>query len=134
MADVQIAVIGGGMAGLACANELARADAKVTLFERSRGLGGRLATRRQANLAFDHGAQYITARSRPFLHYAETATRAGAMAAWQPRIMEDDRTWDAPTLVNRKYFEWAVPPAPRQEPRHSRAKLTRSRVSGCPGR
>jgi len=96
MADVRIAVIGGGMAGLACANELARADAKVTLFERSRGLGGRLATRRQANLAFDHGAQYITARSRPFLHYAEMAARAGAMAAWHPRIMEDDRSWEAP--------------------------------------
>ena len=41
--------------------------------------------------------------------------------------------WGEPTLVNRKYFEWAVPPLPRQEPRHSRAKLTMSRVSGWPG-
>src|SRR5678809_1601466 len=96
MGDVRIAVIGAGMAGLTCANELARADAKVTVFERSRGLGGRLATRRQGNLAFDHGAQFITARSRPFLRYAEVAARAGALAAWQPRVMEDDRTWEAP--------------------------------------
>jgi renalase len=96
MGEVRIAVIGGGMAGLTCANELARADARVTVFERSRGLGGRLATRRQADLAFDHGAQFITARSRPFLQYAEVAARAGALAAWQPRVMEDDRIWEAP--------------------------------------
>ena len=44
-----------GMAGLACAQELLRADAKVTVFVRSRGPGGRLATRRHGDLAFDHG-------------------------------------------------------------------------------
>ncbi|NJD31069.1 MAG: FAD-dependent oxidoreductase, partial [Gammaproteobacteria bacterium] len=47
MDKVNIAVIGGGIAGLACARALARADAQVTVFERSRGLGGRLGTRRQ---------------------------------------------------------------------------------------
>jgi renalase len=96
MTDVRIAVIGAGMAGLACASELARADAKVTVFERARGLGGRLTTRRQGDLAFDHGAQFITARSRPFVRYTETALRAGVLAPWQPRLMEDERSWDAP--------------------------------------
>ena len=76
MHEVRIAVIGAGMAGLACAHELLRADAKVTVFERSRGLGGRLATRRQGDLAFDHGAQFVTARSRPFISYAQAAVRA----------------------------------------------------------
>jgi renalase len=96
MGDVRFAVVGAGMAGLACAHELARADAKVTVFERSRGLGGRLATRRTGQLAFDHGAQFVTARSRPFGRYAETALRAGVLDAWHPRIMEDDRVWPAP--------------------------------------
>jgi predicted NAD/FAD-dependent oxidoreductase len=96
MDDVRFAVIGAGMAGLACAHELARADAKVTVFERSRGLGGRLATRRSGQLAFDHGAQFVTARSRPFGRYAETALRAGVLDAWRPRIMEDERVWPAP--------------------------------------
>jgi renalase len=96
MTDVRIAVIGAGMAGLACASELARADAQVTVFERARGLGGRLSTRRQGDLAFDHGAQFVTARSRPFVHYAESAQRAGLLAAWEPRLMEDDRAWDSP--------------------------------------
>jgi predicted NAD/FAD-dependent oxidoreductase len=60
MDDVRIAVIGAGIAGLACAREIARADVAVTVFEKARGLGGRLATRRDGNLAFDHGAQYLT--------------------------------------------------------------------------
>jgi predicted NAD/FAD-dependent oxidoreductase len=46
MASVHVAVIGAGIAGLACAREIARADARVTVFEKSRGLGGRLGTRR----------------------------------------------------------------------------------------
>jgi predicted NAD/FAD-dependent oxidoreductase len=96
MAGVRVAVVGAGIAGLACARELARADARVTVFERSRGLGGRLGTRRQGNLAFDHGAQYFTARSHSFVKYAEVAGRAGVLARWSPRILEDDRLWEAP--------------------------------------
>jgi predicted NAD/FAD-dependent oxidoreductase len=96
MDDARIAVVGAGIAGLACARELARADVKVTVFERSRGLGGRLGTRRRGNLAFDHGAQFITARSRPFLRYVEIADRARILARWKPSILEDDRRWDEP--------------------------------------
>jgi len=96
MADVHVAVIGGGIAGLGCAREMARADARVTVFERSRGLGGRLGTRRHGSLTFDHGAQFVTARSRPFLKYVEVATRAGVARPWKPRIMEDERRWDTP--------------------------------------
>jgi predicted NAD/FAD-dependent oxidoreductase len=96
MAEVRIAVIGAGMAGLACANELARADAMVTVFERSRGLGGRLATRRRGTVSFDHGAQFVTARSQPFVRYVEMAERAAALEAWRPRLMEDERSWPAP--------------------------------------
>jgi predicted NAD/FAD-dependent oxidoreductase len=91
-----IAVIGAGMAGLACANELARADAAVTVFERARGLGGRLATRRGQGLAFDHGAQFLTARGKPFVRYAARAEGAGGLTDWRPRIMEDDRHFPAP--------------------------------------
>jgi predicted NAD/FAD-dependent oxidoreductase len=96
MEDVRIAVIGAGMAGLACAHTLARSDVKVTVFERGRGLGGRLATRRQGDLAFDHGAQFITARNRSFVNYAQAAVRAGVLDTWRPRVMEDDRAWPTP--------------------------------------
>ncbi|HSW34453.1 MAG TPA: FAD-dependent oxidoreductase, partial [Steroidobacteraceae bacterium] len=96
MTEVRVAVIGAGVAGLTCARALARADVLVTVFERARGLGGRLGTRRLRNLAFDHGAQFVTARSRPFIKYVEVATRAGVLLPWRPRILEDDRAWDAP--------------------------------------
>ena len=96
MSDSRIAVVGAGMAGLACANELARADARVTVFEHARGLGGRLATRRRGNLAFDHGAQYFTARGHGSLAYAKSAVRLGAAERWKPRILEDDRLWPEP--------------------------------------
>jgi renalase len=92
----KIAVIGGGIAGLACARELARADARVTVYERFRALGGRLGTFRRGNLAFDHGAQFVTARSRAFLKYIGVAERASAVAPWKPSILEDGRAWPEP--------------------------------------
>lgn len=96
MDEVSVAVIGAGIAGLSCAQELARADARVTVFERSRSLGGRLATRHSGHLAFDHGAQYISARSRPFVRFAEIAARAGVALTWKPTVLEDHRHWEAP--------------------------------------
>jgi hypothetical protein len=99
---VSIAVIGAGIAGLACARELARSDATVTVFERSRSLGGRMGTSRQGAFAFDHGAQYVTGRSRSFVNYLGVAERAGAAARWKPRILEDDRSWSEPIA------EWHV--------------------------
>ncbi|MBC7939825.1 MAG: FAD-dependent oxidoreductase, partial [Chitinophagaceae bacterium] len=60
-----VAVIGAGVAGAACASSLRQAGMNVTLFEKARGVGGRMATRRarwlgadgQAQDAqFDHGA------------------------------------------------------------------------------
>lgn len=96
MGQQRIAVIGAGMAGLACARQLAGADARVTVFEQSRGLGGRLATRRVDGLAYDHGAQYLTVRNSAFVRYMGIAMRAGAAAPWRPAVLEDNRSWDAP--------------------------------------
>lgn len=62
----RIAVIGAGLSGLACARELKAAGHMVRLFDKSRGVGGRLATRRTDAGAFDHGAQYFTARDPEF--------------------------------------------------------------------
>jgi predicted NAD/FAD-dependent oxidoreductase len=60
---MQLAVIGAGVAGLAAARALRqrRPDLAITIYEKSRGLGGRAATRRRDGYVFDHGAQYIKA-------------------------------------------------------------------------
>jgi hypothetical protein len=62
---MQIAVVGAGAAGLAAARALRQRHPTlaITLYEKSRGLGGRAATRRRDGFAFDHGAQVIKAPS-----------------------------------------------------------------------
>ncbi len=61
MKNRRIAIIGAGVAGLACARKLGMAGHDITLFEKSRGLGGRVATRRTPDgLFFDHGAPCIS--------------------------------------------------------------------------
>ena len=53
---MSIAIIGAGCAGLAAGQTLKTAGHCVELFEKSKGLGGRCATRRREGLAFNHGA------------------------------------------------------------------------------
>ena len=55
MAD-RIGIVGAGICGLAAAAELAAAGREVAVFDKSRGIGGRLATRRVDAMSFDHGA------------------------------------------------------------------------------
>lgn len=52
---MRVAVIGAGVAGLACATELASAGAQVTVYEKARGAGGRTSTKRTEAGSFDHG-------------------------------------------------------------------------------
>lgn len=61
-----IAIIGAGMAGITAARTLVQAGHKVTVFEKSKGTGGRMSTRRSEFGNFDHGAQYFTVRDARF--------------------------------------------------------------------
>jgi renalase len=54
-----IVIIGAGSSGLAAAHTLLDAGHTVTLFEKSRGVGGRAATRARAGFIYDYGANYI---------------------------------------------------------------------------
>jgi len=83
-----VAVIGAGIAGLNCARTLHAADVAVTVFEKSRGLGGRVATRRlESGVTFDHGAQYFTARDEVFRAQVHQWCAVGTAALWQGRIV-----------------------------------------------
>jgi len=82
-----IAVIGAGMAGLAAAHDLSGAGLTVTLFDKSRGTGGRLATRRSEVGAFDHGAPLAQGDDSAF-HQAMAGLGDAAMAVddgWRGR-------------------------------------------------
>ncbi|WP_206211894.1 FAD-dependent oxidoreductase [Wenzhouxiangella sp. XN24] len=81
---MKIAIIGAGMAGLSAARTLAAAGADCTVFDKSRGLGGRMATRRVNDLQFDHGAQYFTARGPRFQSRLAHWYDQGVVAEWLP--------------------------------------------------
>jgi predicted NAD/FAD-dependent oxidoreductase len=85
-------VIGAGMAGLACATRLAANGDKVIVFDKGRGPGGRMATRRVEiageQVTFDHGAQYFTARDPAFRAAVAKWERDGVVARW-PAAGED---------------------------------------------
>ncbi|WP_017658951.1 NAD(P)/FAD-dependent oxidoreductase [Baaleninema simplex] len=59
-----IAAIGAGLAGLTSAAQLQQAGYNVVVVEKSRGLGGRVATRRIPNHRADFGARYLEANGR----------------------------------------------------------------------
>ncbi|OIN08952.1 NAD(P)/FAD-dependent oxidoreductase [Oceanisphaera psychrotolerans] len=80
-----IAIIGAGMAGLTLARELAP-HAELTLFEKARGLGGRMSTRRNGTHQWDHGAQFFTARTAAFKALLSPFIDRGIVAEWQPNI------------------------------------------------
>jgi renalase len=71
-----IAVVGAGLAGLACARTLAQAGRKVTVFEQEDHVGGRMASCDTPFGSFDHGAQYFTVRDERFGQALATAPAA----------------------------------------------------------
>lgn len=76
-------IVGAGVAGLTAARGLVRADWRVLVLEKSRGLGGRAATRRLHGNRVDHGAQYFTARSQNLQTQVESWLKAGYARVWQ---------------------------------------------------
>ena len=81
-----VAVIGAGLAGLACATALQAAGCAVLVLDKSRGPGGRMSTRRGDGWQCDHGAQYFTARDPRFILEVDRWQAAGAAGLWQPRL------------------------------------------------
>ena len=84
------AIVGAGIGGLSCARALVRAGWRVTMFDKSRGVGGRCTTRRVEGeagpLSFDHGAQYFTVRDPSFAEDVARWREAGQVQVWRPRL------------------------------------------------
>ena len=90
--EKRVAIIGAGMAGLSCAMALQQAGFVVTLFEKSRGVSGRLSTRVTDAWQCDHGAQYFTARDPLFDAEVQRWVAQDVARIWQPRLMVFDGT------------------------------------------
>ncbi len=75
-------VIGAGIAGLLLARRLQDAGGDVLVLEKSRGFGGRMATKRVGPAVFDQGAQYFTAKDQRFATLVEDWCSRGLAAPW----------------------------------------------------
>ena len=89
---MHIAIVGAGMAGLTCGTRLRDAGHEVRVFDKGRGPGGRMATRRVEHegetFRFDHGAQYFTAREMAFQTQVRAWEADGIVAPW-PAAKDD---------------------------------------------
>lgn len=61
---MKVGVIGAGVSGLAAARDLTRTGHQAVVFEKSRGFGGRCATRRKDGFTWDTGATSIAPRGK----------------------------------------------------------------------
>lgn len=86
MMKKNIAIIGAGLSGLTLAEQL-QPYANTTVFEKARGIGGRMSTRYTDDFEFDHGAQYFTARSKSFQDFLTPYLEEGLVREWTPKIV-----------------------------------------------
>jgi renalase len=75
-------VVGAGISGLLAASALQREGWDVTVLDKGRGVGGRMATRRVGEGTFDHGAQFFTVRGERFAGLVEGWLGAGVATEW----------------------------------------------------
>ncbi len=91
----RVAVIGAGLSGLIAAQHLSD-SALVTVFEKSRGPAGRLATRDAQSYQFDHGAQFFGATTQAFKLFLQPLIAEGQVAPWHAQfvVLDGDRVTD----------------------------------------
>lgn len=82
----KIAIIGAGLAGLTLGKSL-NGVADVTIFEKSRGFGGRMPTRYSDSYHFDHGAQFFTIRNDSFRSFLSPYIQDGLVQRWEGRFV-----------------------------------------------
>jgi hypothetical protein len=77
-----ILIIGAGLAGLLAATDLQASGFHPLVVDKGRGVGGRLASRRIGSATFDHGAQFLTARTPRFAASLNEWKELGLVTEW----------------------------------------------------
>lgn len=84
---VDVAIIGAGLAGLVCAQQLKQAGYRVVIVEKSRGLGGRLATRRLYQTCADHGVRSLNVQGTLTQHLIQALLTLEVIHPWRDGIL-----------------------------------------------
>jgi renalase len=80
---LEIAIVGAGIAGIACARELQAAGYQgIAIFEKSRGVGGRLTTRRMFDTCVDRGTCYISPKGEEFRSLFDRLIADNVVETW----------------------------------------------------
>lgn len=80
--ECDVLIVGAGAAGLSAARELHAAGRRVTVVDKGRVVGGRMATRDFDGGRFDYGAQFFTLRDEAFARVAAPWVESGVAALW----------------------------------------------------
>lgn len=91
--NTDVLIVGAGMAGLLAATDLTASGFHPLIVDKGHGVGGRLATRRIGSATFDHGAQFITARTPRFASLLEEWRSLGLLAEWYRGGKDDHIRW-----------------------------------------
>jgi renalase len=118
IASFDVLVVGAGLAGLAAARDLTSAGHHVLVLEKSRGVGGRAATKRlelsrinvgkthlESIVRADHGAQFFTVRNERFQTMVGQLSAQGIVREWArgfPKLSESGL--EQRTSLNPRYI------------------------------
>jgi predicted NAD/FAD-dependent oxidoreductase len=76
---MKVAIVGAGFTGCYLAYRLQEFGAEVTIFEKSRGVGGRLATRKEEDYCINHGTASFEARGVAFQKFCDSLVEEGVL-------------------------------------------------------
>lgn len=98
-----IAIIGAGMAGLSALQLLKQAGHQVTVFDKSRGSGGRMASKKVGNASWDMGAQFMRSHHPEFSKVLRQWQLDGWIEEWQmqPHVIDDQGIRPSPDDIER---------------------------------
>lgn len=102
-----VIVIGAGIAGLVCAQQLHSCGYKVVVVEKSRGLGGRVATRRLYDTRADHGACYLKPKEELLGRFVQLLSSRGILQVWTDTVYKYSTTQQLQAAVDS--FRYIAP-------------------------
>lgn len=123
---VEILIVGAGLSGLLAAQQYQGSGKQITLLDKGRTVGGRLATRAIGPGLADSGAQFFTVREPAFQRFVDQWQMAGLIYTWSTG-------WSDGSLIatpaNDGYPRYAVRGGMNALAHHLAAQLTAQGVT-----